>query len=59
MTWQEGIAGEYHEEALNMDPKKEREYDDEIPGEDEDGDEAYEPTYRDGSARNECWSGDE
>ena len=39
-----------------MDPKKELEYADEIPddGQDE-GPEPYEPTYRDGSAQNECW----
>ncbi len=38
------------------DPKKEREWADEIPdGEEE---EEYEPTYRDGSAQNECWDAD-
>ena len=41
-----------------MDPKKELEYTDEIPEEDEE-DASYEETYRDGSARNECWAGDE
>jgi hypothetical protein len=39
------------------DPKKEREWADEIPdGEEE---EEYEPTYRDGSAQNECWDADD
>ena len=43
-----------------MDPKKEREYADEIPDDEEEReDEAYEPTYRDGSTKNECWAGDE
>ena len=41
-----------------MDPKKEREYDDTIPDEEED-DTPYEPTYRDSSAQNECWAVDE
>ena len=40
------------------DPKKEREWADEIPDEEEQ-EPKYEPTYRDGSARNECWAGDE
>ena len=38
-----------------MDPKKEREYADQIPDEEETSS-PYEPTYRDGSAKNECWS---
>jgi hypothetical protein len=38
-----------------MDPKKEREYADEIPDEEEEVPSPYEPVYRDGSARNECW----
>ena len=47
-------------EAAYMDPKKEREYADEIPDDEEEReDEAYEPTYRDGSAKNECWAGNE
>ena len=41
---------------MKMDPKKEREYADEIPEDEEtEGPEAYEETYRDGSAKNECW----
>ena len=40
------------------DPKKEQEWADEIPDEEERNDE-YEPVYRDGSAQNECWAGDE
>ena len=40
-----------------MDPKKEREYADEIPDDEEtERPEPYEPTYRDGSAQNECWA---
>ena len=42
---------------MKMDPKKEEEYTDDLPEEQED--DAYEPVYRDGSARNECWSRDE
>ena len=39
-----------------MDPKKEREYADEIPDDEEtERPDPYEETYRDGSARNECW----
>ena len=39
-----------------MDPKdKEQEWTDEIPDEEEQETE-YEPTYRDGSAKNECWA---
>ena len=41
-----------------MDPKKEQDYADEIP-DDEETPEPYEPTYRDGSAQNECWGTDE
>ncbi len=41
-----------------MDPRKEQEYADEIPDEEND-DGSYEPVYRDGSAQNECWAGDE
>ena len=44
---------------MKMDPKKEREYADEIPEDEEtEGPEAYEETYRDGSAVNECWAQD-
>lgn len=43
-----------------MDPKKEREYADEIPDDEEtERPEADERTYRDGSMQNECWAGDE
>ena len=38
-----------------MDPKKEREWADRIPDPDEETD-AGVPTYRDGSAQNECWA---
>ncbi len=41
-----------------MDPKEELEYADEIPDEEEE-DNSYEPTYRDGSAQNECWASDD
>jgi len=41
-----------------MDPKKEQEYADEIPDEDE-LPEPYEKTYRDGNAQNECWGAEE
>ena len=41
-----------------MDPEKEREYADVIP-DDEETDNAYEPTYRDGSVQNECWAVEE
>lgn len=42
-----------------MDPKKEREYADEIPDDEEtERPEADERTYRDGSLQNECWTGD-
>ena len=34
--------------------KKALDWSDQIPDPDE-GDEGYEPTYRDGSAKNECW----
>ena len=43
-----------------MDPKKEREYEDEIPDDEEtERPENDERTYRDGSLQNECWAGDE
>ncbi len=43
-----------------MDPKKELEYTDSIPDDEEtECPEPYEPTYRDGSTQNECWSGEE
>lgn len=42
-------------EVIIMGPKdKEQEWTDEIPDEEEQDNE-YEPTYRDGSAKNECW----
>ena len=42
-----------------MDPKeKELEWTDDIPDEEEDPEPGYEPTYRDGSAKNECWAGE-
>ena len=42
-----------------MDPKeneKELEWADKIPDEEEQEPDDYEPTYRDGSAKNECWA---
>ena len=53
---------DYHkeQEALAMDPKKEREYADEIPDDEEtERPEANDRTYRDGSLQNECWAGEE
>ena len=44
---------------MNTDPKKEQEYADEIPDDEEETRSPYEPTYRDGSAQNECWAADE
>ena len=35
---------------------KAREWADEIPDEEDDRTEPYEETYRDGSAKNECWN---
>ena len=47
------------QEAQIMDPKKEREYADAIPDDEEtERPDPYEPAYRDGTARNECWAGD-
>ena len=40
------------------DEKQEQEWDDEIPDEEEILPEPYEETYRDGSAKNECWDSD-
>ena len=45
-------------QTMAFDPKKEqkeREYADEIPDEEDGEDNPYEPAYRDGSARHECW----
>ena len=36
--------------------QREKEWADEIPDEENDLPEPYEETYRDGSAKNECWS---
>ena len=36
--------------------KRERDWNDTIPDEENDLPEPYEETYRDGSAKNECWS---
>ena len=44
-----------------IDPKEEQkseEWADSIPDPDEERPEPYEETYRDGSARNECWAGE-
>jgi len=42
-----------------MDPKKELDYSDSIPDDEEtERPEPYEPTCRDGSAQNECRAGD-
>ena len=38
--------------------KKEKEWNDEIPDEENELPEDYEETYRDGSAKNECWDSD-
>lgn len=35
---------------------REKEWADEIPDEEDERPEAYEETYRDGSAKNECWN---
>ena len=37
---------------------REKEWADEIPDEEDERPEAYEETYRDGSAKNECWDSD-
>lgn len=43
-----------------MDPKKELDYSDSIPDDEEtERPEPYELTYRDGSAQNECWAGED
>ena len=36
--------------------KKEKEWDDEIPDDEEERPEPYEDAYRDGSMKNECWA---
>ena len=36
--------------------QREKEWDDEIRDEEEERPEPYEPTYRDGSAKHECWA---
>ena len=38
--------------------QREKEWNDTIPDEEEERPEPYEDTYRDGSAKNECWEGD-
>ena len=45
---------------MNKDPKEKREQDwnDEIPDDENEEPEEYEETYRDGSAKNECWNAD-
>ena len=45
---------------MSRDPKekKEQDWSNEIPDEEDDHQEPYEPTYRDGSAKNECWASD-
>ena len=42
-----------------MDPKKEFDYADEIPDDEDDSAANTEPVYRDGSAQNECWAVDD
>ena len=42
-----------------MDPKKEFDYADEIPDDEDDSAASTEPVYRDGSAQNECWAVDD
>ena len=46
---------------MDKDPKakKEQDWNDEIPDEEEVQPEPYEQTYRDGSAKNECWGSKE
>ena len=39
--------------------KREQEWNDEIPDEENEQPESYEETYRDGSAKNECWRSDD
>ena len=39
--------------------KREQEWNDEIPDEENEQSESYEETYRDGSAKNECWRSDD
>ena len=39
--------------------KREQEWNDEIPDEENEQPESYEETYRDGSAKNECWGSDD
>ena len=41
-----------------MDPKKEVQWADEIPDDEQECPDEYEPTYRDGSAKNEYWAED-
>ena len=43
---------------MPMDPRKERKDRDSIP-DDEEAPSPYEPTCRDGSAQNECWTEEE
>ena len=52
-------TGAIYEGELMMDPKtnkKEEQWADEIPDPETEMPEEYEETYRDGSAKNECWS---
>lgn len=51
-TFQKGTKGE----GIAMNPKKEQDYADVIPDEEQEVP-AYEQTYRDGSLQNECWAG--
>ncbi len=39
-----------------MDPKKEEQWADEIPDDEQERPDEYEQTYRDGSTKNECWA---
>ena len=64
MLWQEAFPGETGERQTRkgnctMSERKTelkaREWADEIPDEEDDRTEPYEETYRDGSAKNECW----
>lgn len=52
------ICGEATEEGMMGDPKKELDYTDDVP-DDEEAPSPYEPTYRDGSTQNECWAGED
>ena len=51
-------TGAHDHGGIDMGPNKEQEWADRIEDDDEDSRDGYEPTYRDGSAQNECWADD-